>query len=376
MNLETRLESYAERNALKYMYYNGDKLVYAKLRKGGKDTDEVIPLSIKTDVCKVAVDTFRAKISPSFISGREDITKLLTNRIMTFAIKDALIAGVSFIRVSKFGEEIIVENIDSMHCTGIINPDGTMQSALVDNPKWGYEWCDSTIKMNDYILEAHEKGIAPIIPITFNPNVTRPFGVGLIDSAMRSNYKETMKQKFYQSEVISEYGKSNKWLFGLSPDFRDDEEHVGDVFALSEDADGGSPKAGQWTPENPSTLADAISKTRGNLADERSEDEQDLIVRQAQDDFAECFVKVLDLIQAFANDVPYKPTGGYSFVWKPIHDVDFMKLAEGVQMVNLVAPGYFGKEQLDELFGMKGNAIANLASAQSDLDFLVNNTGE
>jgi hypothetical protein len=124
---------------------------------------------------------------------------------------------------------------------------------------------------------------------------------------------------------------------------------------ITKDADGQAPTAGQFSPQSPDALANAIEKIYSNSDRETNRADEAFAIRQAQLDFAECFTKALCVIQALQNNQPYVYYSDYTFIWKASEPVDFMKIAEGVQMVNTVVPGYFGKEQLDELLGVDGN---------------------
>ncbi|MDR2672170.1 MAG: hypothetical protein LBC35_02530 [Coriobacteriales bacterium] len=164
------------RNQAKYAYYDATRRfqVQDDRRKKSELTE---PLGI----IKGLIDTTRAKISPSHIVGRADISGLLTNRAMNYAIKDALITGCSFLYVETTPQGVRLVPFSSYEATGYMRTDGMLSTALIQTSIMGQlrpvVSVSPVFGSTGGLLEAPDitsDGICALVPIVYNPNPTRP----------------------------------------------------------------------------------------------------------------------------------------------------------------------------------------------------------
>lgn len=314
------------------------------------------------------------------------------------AVLSALIASCSFISISADADGFPrLEVIDAYNATGIIDPiTGMLKEgyAVLQRDKVGQPVIEAyyTPNYTDYYYTGVDKpqriaNPAPyplLVPIINRPDAVRPFGHSRISRACM-DIQDKARGTITRAEITSEfYSFPQKYILGLQEgdEFDTVRASISSFLTLYE-ADGDTrPTVGQFqqsstepfmnqmrqfaslfcgetglsmddigfVSQNPSS-AEAIRASHESLRN---------TARRAQRDFGSGFVNAGYLAACMRDDMPYKRTEVYqtSVVWQPIIEPDtasMSQVGDAAIKINQAIPGYFGRNNLEQLIGVKGD---------------------
>lgn len=344
----------------------------------------------------------------------------MNNRDVFFrsAILSALIASCSFVYISEDETGYPrLQSLDGGSATGILDPITNLLNegyAVLDWGGWPLtqgalprreayftrEWTFILEDQRQTMAIPNKAPYALLVPVIFQPDAARPFGRSRISRAcmeLTGSALRTLKRAEISAEF---YSFPQKYVLGTDPgaevDGAADEETEADSGPLEKwgmamsamlrfDADdkGNAPKVGQFTQQsmdphmgmlraiagqfamaadltlddmgfptdNPSS-AEAIKSAHENLR---------LTAMDAQSTFGTAFLNAGYLAACVRDDFPYTRQQLYleKPVWEPVFTPDAAMLAgigDAVGKINAAVPGYFGRENLQDLTGISGEA--------------------
>ena len=224
-----------------------------------------------------------------------------------------------------------------------------------------------------------------LVPIIYNPDATRPFGRSLIsDSLMKyvDDAKETLRLMSVSAQF---YSFPQKWVTGLDNDmdtFDKWQMVMTALMAFGRDEDGNSPTVGQFIQQSMSpyneqlkTLASMFSGETGLTLDDlgfatanpssaeaikATHETLRLMARGAQETFEVGIINIAFLAKSLESNMQFKRSQFASLKvrWKPTFDVDATMLSgigDGAIKINQAVDGYFDKETLEDLTGIKAS---------------------
>ena len=224
-----------------------------------------------------------------------------------------------------------------------------------------------------------------LVPIIYNPDATRPFGRSLIsDSLMKyvDDAKETLRLMSVSAQF---YSFPQKWVTGLDNDtdtFDKWQMVMSAMMAFARDEDGHSPTVGQFVQQSMSpyneqlkTLASMFGGETGLTLDDlgfatsnpssaeaikATHESLRLMARGAQETFEVGIINVAFLAKSLENNMQFKRSqfANLKVRWKPTFEVDATMLSgigDGAIKINQAVEGYFDKEALEDLTGIKAS---------------------
>lgn len=224
-----------------------------------------------------------------------------------------------------------------------------------------------------------------LVPIIYNPDATRPFGRSLIsDSLMKyvDDAKETLRLMSVSAQF---YSFPQKWVTGLDNDtdtFDKWQMVMSAMMAFARDEDGNSPTVGQFVQQSMSpyneqlkTLASMFSGETGLTLDDlgfttsnpssaeaikATHESLRLMAKGAQETFSVGIINVAFLAKSLESNMQFKRSqfANLSIRWKPTFEVDATMLSgigDGAIKINQAVEGYFDKEALEDLTGIKAS---------------------
>lgn len=224
-----------------------------------------------------------------------------------------------------------------------------------------------------------------LVPIIYNPDATRPFGRSLIsDSLMKyvDDAKETLRLMSVSAQF---YSFPQKWVTGLDNDadtFDKWQMVMTALMAFGRDEDGNSPTVGQFIQQSMSpyneqlkTLASMFSGETGLTLDDlgfatanpssaeaikATHETLRLMARGAQETFEVGIINIAFLAKSLESNMQFKRSqfANLKVRWKPTFDVDATMLSgigDGAIKINQAVDGYFDKETLEDLTGIKAS---------------------
>lgn len=224
-----------------------------------------------------------------------------------------------------------------------------------------------------------------LVPIIYNPDATRPFGRSLIsDSLMKyvDDAKETLRLMSVSAQF---YSFPQKWVTGLDNDtdtFDKWQMVMSALMAFVRDEDGNSPTVGQFVQQSMSpyneqlkTLASMFSGETGLTLDDlgfttsnpssaeaikATHESLRLMAKGAQETFSVGIINVAFLAKSLESNMQFKRSqfANLNIRWKPTFEVDATMLSgigDGAIKINQAVEGYFDKEALEDLTGIKAS---------------------
>lgn len=224
-----------------------------------------------------------------------------------------------------------------------------------------------------------------LVPIIYNPDATRPFGRSLIsDSLMKyvDDAKETLRLMSVSAQF---YSFPQKWVTGLDNDtdtFDKWQMVMSALMAFARDEDGNSPTVGQFVQQSMSpyndqlkTLASMFSGETGLTLDDlgfttsnpssaeaikATHESLRLMAKGAQETFSVGIINVAFLAKSLESNMQFKRSqfANLNVRWKPTFEVDATMLSgigDGAIKINQAVEGYFDKEALEDLTGIKAS---------------------
>ena len=413
--LKSKLFSKRSRVKMRYKYY--------EMKNAVKDFEIAIPREFKyvsetLGWCSKTVDSLADRISFKEFEndnfGMNEIFNMNNKDILTdSAFLGALIASCSFIYISQDEEGFPrLQVIDAYDATGIIDPITNMMvegyAVLTRGDKKNvtadaYFTCEETV-VYDYTLkqEIHVPNPAKyclLVPIIHKPDAKRRFGHSRISRAC-IDLQQGALRTLRRSEVAAEfYSYPQKYILGTDSDVEPMDKiraSISTMLQISKSEDGGSsPTVGQFVQqsmaphldqlksfaslfagetgltlddlgfatENPSS-AEAIKAAHENLR---------LAARKAQKNFATSLINVGYLAASVRDGFGYKRNQIYEtkVKYEPLFEPDMSTLSligDGAIKINQAVPGYFNKDNLQDLTG--------IASSKMTVSVVTNSSGE
>ena len=351
--------------------------------------------------CAKAVDSLADRlIFREFADDNFEINQIFQmnnpDTLFDSAILSALISSCSFIYITP-GEDGMprLQVIDGANATGIIDPiTGLLTEgyAVLSRDDYGKPIQEAYFLpgITDYIendtVDRRENN-APyplLVPIIHRPDAIRPFGRSRISrSAMY--YQKYAKRTLERADITAEfYSFPQKYVVGLSQDaeLMDTwKATISSMLQFTKDSDGDSPKLGQFTTQSMSPFVDQFRMAAAGFAGETGLTLDDLgfvmdnpssaeaikashetlrvAAKKAQRNFGSGFLNAGYLAACLRDNFPYRRRQFYLTTpkWEPVFEPDASTMAlvgDGAIKINQAIPGYFDRETLRDLIGIKG----------------------
>ncbi len=222
-----------------------------------------------------------------------------------------------------------------------------------------------------------------LVPIVYRPDAVRPFGHSRISRACISIVQGALRT-VKRSEISAEfYSFPQKYVLGTSQDMDALDKWqatMSSFLNFSKDDEGDAPTMGQFAQQSMSPYLDQLKMFAALFAGETgltlddlgfvtdnpssaeaikaSHENLRLAARKAQRTFGRGFLNAGYLAACVRDDYPYKRQQLYltTPVWEPVFEPDaamMSTIGDGVGKINQAVSGYFGKENLRDLTGVK-----------------------
>lgn len=327
----------------------------------------------------------------------------LNNRDILFdsAILNALISSCSFIYISKSEDgEIRLQVIESINATGTIDPiTGLLKEgyAVLDRDKTNkptveayFEPYVTTIITTDerereeLTTFVHTVPYPLLVPIIHRPDAVRPFGRSRITRSAEY-WQKYAKRTLERADITAEfYSFPQKYVTGLSQDAEAMDAWratISSMLTFEKDIDGDKPTLGQFTTSSMSPFVEQLRMAASGFAGETGLTLDDLgfvsdnpssaeaikashetlrvMAEKAQRSFTSGFLNTAYLACCLRDDYPYRR---HQFTeiktkWEPVFKPDASTLSligDGAIKINQAVEGYFDKDTLRDLSGIKG----------------------
>lgn len=317
------------------------------------------------------------------------------------AILNALIASCSFVYISKDeGNNIRLQVIESINATGIIDPiTGLLTTgyAVLERDKDNkpileafFEPYITRIIETDELREESETIIEHgvphplLVPIIHRPDAVRPFGRSRITKAAEY-WQRYAKRTLERADVTAEfYSFPQKYVTGLSPnaEMLDSwKATISSMLSFEKDEDGDKPTLGQFTTPSMSPFVEQLRMAASGFAGETGLTLDDLGFvsdnpssaeaikaaheslrskgRKAQRSFTSGFINTAYLAVCLRDQQPYLRNQFYKIQlrWAPMFEADAAMLSsigDGAIKINQAVEGFFDKQSIENLTGVKG----------------------
>lgn len=383
---------------------------YYEMKDRGKNRSLVIPDNLKRNYlsclgwCAKAVDSLADRlVFREFTNDNFYINEIfmMNNADILYdsSILSALISSCSFIYVSPDDDRYPrLQVIDGGNATGVIEPMTSMLQegyAVLKRDERGAALMEAYFTPE--YTEIHEKGVgvlykeknpAPyplLVPIINRPDDRRPFGHARI-SRTCMYLQQFAKRTLERSEVSADfYSFPQKYVLGLSSDAERMEKWAATVSSMlqfDKDEDGDSPTVGQFQQQSMTPLTDMLKTAASMFAGETgltvddlgfvsdnpssseaikaSHEGLKLTARKAQRTFGTGFLNAGYLAACVRDKVAYERRQFYETKpkWEPVFEPDASALTvigDGVSKLNSAVPGYFGRDNVADLTGIKAS---------------------
>ncbi len=320
------------------------------------------------------------------------------------AILSALISSCCFVYISKDETGYPrLQVIDGANATGIIDPiTGLLTegyAVLSRDPDTDVVTVDAYFEpgkttvydtVNRSVTQyANNITVPALVPIIYRPDAKRPFGHSRISRACM-NIQDKARMVLSRADITAEfYSWPQRYIIGLSDDAEFDAMKASmSSFLAMGDNDGHNPTVGQFTQqnmephidqfkmyaaafsgetgltmddlgfatENPSS-SDAIKAAHENLR---------LTARKAQRTFGSGFLNVGYVAACMRDNYPYQRKQIYLTTpeWRPLFEPDASQMTgigDAAIKINQAVPGYFDKDNLEQLTGIEGGDSTDTA---------------
>lgn len=313
------------------------------------------------------------------------------------AILSALISSCCFLYIRNGSDGFpCIEVLDGSNATGILDE----STGLLTE---GYAVLKRDGDTETPLLEAYftagniwyyPKGKAPyavpnpapyplLVPIIHRPDARRPFGHSRISRACMGLQQSALRT-LKRSEISAEfYSFPQKYVLGTSTDAEQLEKWkatISSFLEISKDEDGDHPVVGQFTQQSMSPYTEQLRTFAALFAGETgltlddlgfvtdnpssaeaiksSHETLRLAARKAQRTFGSGFLNAGYLAACVRDQYPYTRKQLYLTrpVWEPVFEPDAATLSgigDAVGKISAVVPGYFGKNNLRDLTGIR-----------------------
>lgn len=399
--LRNKLELKRTRVLTRYKYYDMKNICI--------DPGYVIPDRLKwiykssLGWCGKAVDSIADRLTfdrfGNDLLELNEIFRLNNPDILTdAAILGALIGSCSFVYVRLNDEGYpTLQVIDGSDATGDIDPvtgllrEGYAVLSRDDNDNVlmdaYFEPYRTTYYYDDGRVEVVESGIEYplLVPVMYRPDSKRQFGHSRITRACMS-LQDKACNVLTRADVTAEfYSFPQKWVSGTSPDAEPLDKwkaSIASILEITKDADGDKPTFGQFVQQsmNPhidmlrmyasafcgetDLILDDLGFVSGNPSSyeaiKASHEKLRLTTRKAQRKFGTCLLNVGFVASCLRDGESYLRNRVSDIIptWEPIFEPDagtLSAIGDGANKINQAIPGYFGKNNLERLTGIKAD---------------------
>lgn len=314
------------------------------------------------------------------------------------AVLSALISSCCFVYISADDSGYPrLQVIDGGNATGVKDPvTGMLEEgyAVISRDRYG------SPEMEAYFLpgvtefyqagalirrDSHAAQYPLLVPIVYRPDAMRPFGRSRISRACMSLQQGALRTML-RSEVSAEfYSFPQKYVTGVSPDVEWDswKAFISSFLSFTTDDNGNAPKLGQFTQQSMSPYTEQLRTFAAMFAGETgltlddlgfvtdnpssseaikaSHENLRLSARKAQRDFGTGLLNAGYLAACVRDDFPYRREQIYMTkpAWEPVFEPDAAMLSgigDGIQKINQAVPGYFGKDNLRDMIGVRSES--------------------
>lgn len=396
--LRKKLAQKSIRVRLRYLYY--------EMKNHVQDFNLLTPPALRSfgttlGWCGKAVDSLADRLSfREFRDDNFDLTTIyrMNNADILFdsAVLGALISSCCFISISKDEDGFPrMQVVDGANATGVISEitgmltEGYAVLERDDNGKpvlEAYYTPGKTEFYRDGNLQQTEENKAPyplLVPILNRPDAVRPFGHSRISRACMDIQQGALRT-LKRSEISAEfYSFPQRYVVGTAPDNEPIDKWkatMASMLEITKDEEGDKPTLGQFTQQSMSPYTEQLRTFAALFAGETgltlddlgfvtdnpssaeaikaSHENLRLAARKAQRTFGAGFLNAGYLAACVRDDFPYKRSQLYLTVpvWEPVFEPDastISAIGDGVGKINQVVAGYFGKENLRDLTGVK-----------------------
>ena len=396
--LREKLEARKRRVRLKYAQYDMKYL--------DQDIGITIPPALRYQYrstlgwCAKAVDALADRlIFREFDNDNFDFNSIFQmnnpDTLFDSAVLSALISSCSFIYISDVAGDVRLQVIDGGNATGIIDPiTGLLTEgyAVLQNDDNGKPVQEAYFlpgkttyyEGKDVDRRTHASPYPLLVPIIHRPDAVRPFGRSRITrSAMY--YQRYAKRTLERADITAEfYSFPQKYVVGLSQDAEPMDAWkatISSMLQFTKDQEGDSPKLGQFTTPSMAPFVEQLRTAAAGFAGETGLTLDDLgfvtdnpssaeaikashetlrvAARKAQRNFGSGFLNVGYLASCLRDNYAYERRVFYETkpTWEPVFEPDASTLSlvgDGAIKINQAVPGYFDKDTLRDLTGIKG----------------------
>lgn len=313
------------------------------------------------------------------------------------AILSTLVNSCSFVYISQGDEEVPrLQVIQGSDATGILDPITRLLTegyAVLARNEYGnpteelHFLPDRTdhYKNGDlYVSLPHNAGYPLLVPIIHRPDSNKPFGRSRITPSA-IYYQKYAKRTLERSDITAEfYSFPQKYVVGLSQDAEPMDTWkatISSMLQFSKDEEGDSPKLGQFTVPSMSPFTEQLRTAAAGFAGETgltmddlgfvtdnpssaeaikaSHETLRLQAEKAQRDFGLGFLNVGFLAACLRDNFAYNRSQFYltKAKWEPVFKPDASTISligDGAIKVNQAVEGYFDKENLRDITGIRG----------------------
>lgn len=315
------------------------------------------------------------------------------------AILSALVGSCSFLYIAESESGVPnIQVIDGANATGIIDPTTGLltegYAVLSRDPDTDKVLKDAYFVTGSTTIFDYEAGTriefkssapAPLlVPILYRPDAKRPFGHSRVSRACM-NLQNQARMTLTRANVTAEfYSYPQRYVLGLADDaeFDSSKASVSSFLSLGRDEDGSAPSVGQFAQQNmephinqfkmcASAFAGEVGLTLDDLgfstdnptsaeAIKASHETLRLAARKAQRTFGSGFINAGYLAACLRDNLAYDRAEAVktSCRWAPIFEPDASQmsgLGDAAIKINQAVPGYFSKDTLEQLTGIKAS---------------------
>lgn len=398
--LKKKLKEKKTRVDLRYEYYEQKKLTF----DFGISTPPDLRLWMTTlGWCAKAVDSLADRLQfYKFDYDNYGLNEIfaMNNRDTLFdsAILSALISSCCFIYIYTDDKGTPkMQIIDGSNATGVIDPvTGLLTEgyAVLERDQSGNPTLEAYFitgateyfpKDGNPYTVGNDAPAPLLVPIINRPDAKRPFGHSRISRACMSIQGSAVRT-IKRSEIAAEfYSYPQKYITGLSEDaeLADNwKASISKMLTFTKDADGESPKLGQFTQQSMQPFTDQLRMFASAFAGETgltlddlgfvsdnptsadaikaSHENLRLATRKAQRDFGNGFRNAGYLAACLRDKMDYNRNEIVKElpVWEPIFEPDISQIgaiADATFKIQQSLPGYLTAEAFREITGLRGN---------------------
>lgn len=328
------------------------------------------------------------------------------------AALSSLISSCSFIYLTTDDSgQPLMKVIDGRHATGIIDPVTNMLQegyAVLeydehDNPITEAYLVPGAVTIYEYGKQqrtyTNDAPYPLLVPIINRPDAVRPFGHSRISRACMSIQAGAIRTA-KRSEISAEFFSfPQKYALGVEKGAMDNLDPwiaaMSSMFMVSKDADGETPKVGEFQQQSMAPHTEQLRMFAGLFAGETgltlddlgfpsqnpssaeaiksSHESLRLTARKAQRDFGNGFINAGYLAACLRDKKTYDRAelANVKCKWEPIFEPDYATLSnigDGLLKINQAVPDYFNKEVLRDITGIETTSNETGLISPEDLD--------